>query len=301
MNTGGWIARAAKLPVITPAVSVSGASRSPDGLPVLLLHGFTGNAKSMAPLAERLEKPADAATEINELRQDELRQVIAVDLIGHGATQSPPDIGRYSLTAFVGSLDAVLAATTFPKAHVVGYSLGGRAALTFASERPQRCASLTLIGATPGIADTSERLDRRRNDYALAGRIARHGVANFVREWISLPMWDSLRKRIGPAAWQASLVQRASSHPLGLAHSLRAAGTGAMTPLWGKLGGIAVPTLALAGEEDTKFCGIGAELAQQMPDCEFVAVPDAGHAAHLEQPDVVGALVSAHINRHSVS
>ncbi len=294
MNTGGWIARATKLPAIKPAATVSGTGAGADSV-VLLLHGFTGNAQSLQPLTQRLASA---------------HRCVAVDLIGHGATKSPPDIARYSLGSFCKSLDMVLADAELagtaqvgtaqadaatPKAHIVGYSLGGRAALTFASERPQSCASLTLIGASPGIADPNERLQRRRDDYALAKRIARHGINKFVQEWTALPIWDSLRQRIGPDAWQASLAQRASSHPLGLAHSLRGAGAGAMTPLWDKLSDIAMPTLALAGEEDTKFASITETMSKQMPNCRTIAVPQAGHAAHLEQPDAVADLILSHL------
>ena len=311
MNTGGWIARAVKAPVIKPAVRTFGDhSAQLDGVgsaAVVVLHGFTGNAESMVPLIDRLvEKPAGTSG----------RRALAVDLIGHGATPSPPDIGRYSLGSFVGSLDAVFSdmgilntavsdtdgqPATAGAAHIIGYSLGGRAALTYACARPQNCASLTLIGASAGIADTEQRLVRRRNDYALANKIARHGVSRFVAEWTAQPMWHSLRKRLGEDAWQASLAQRALGHPLGLAHSLRGAGAGAMAPLWDKLAQLAVPTLVLAGEEDTKFCEIGTQMAQQIPHSKFAAVSAAGHAAHLEQPDDVASLILAHIGRITVA
>jgi pimeloyl-ACP methyl ester carboxylesterase len=47
-----------------------------------------------------------------------------------------------------------------------------------------------------------------------------------------------------------------------------------------------VPLLVLAGGRDTKFVGIGARLADEVgAAATFEVVPDAGHAAHLEQPD----------------
>ncbi|HCB34130.1 MAG TPA: 2-succinyl-6-hydroxy-2,4-cyclohexadiene-1-carboxylate synthase, partial [Acidimicrobiaceae bacterium] len=260
------------------AVTTAGAAAA--GAPVLLLHGFTGDAESLAPLTERLARS---------------RRCLAVDLVGHGRTESPADVARYSLDAFVAPLDALLDAHDGRPAHVVGYSLGGRAALAFAHARPQHCASLTLVGASAGIADDEQRHARRRSDNALADRIARHGIARFVDEWTALPAWDGLRRRVGPAAWQESVRRRAVGHPLGLAHSLRAAGAGAMTPLWGELGETAVPTLVLAGAEDAKFTRIGRALATELPDARFESVADAGHAAHLEQPDAVADLVLAHV------
>lgn len=286
-----WIptTRAPKLPVIVPATTILGSnppathSNTPathSNPPVVVLHGFTGCAEAMEPLTQRLAQS---------------RHCIVVDLIGHGTTEAPADVGRYSLTSFARSLVQVL--DNLVPVHLVGYSLGGRAALTFAHTHPDKCATLTLIGASPGITDVEQRIARRRDDYALARRISRLGVAGFVQEWVAQPLWDSLRRRIGPAAWQASIAQRARSHPVGLSHSLRGAGVGAMKPLVDELGDIAVQTLTLAGEEDVKFCAMGRTLAQQMPDCEFEAIAEAGHAAHLEQPDAVASLILAHTER----
>ena len=61
-------------------------------------------------------------------------------------------------------------------------------------------------------------------------------------------------------------------------------GTGAQPALHDALGTLAAPVLFTAGDDDVKFQGIARDLAARMPCAEVSVVPDAGHAAHLENP-----------------
>ena len=253
-----------------------------SGDPVIVLHGFTGCAAAMAPLVSRLNG----------------YWCIAVDLVGHGRSPSPADLAPYSVEAMAASVAGLATDAGAGPCHVVGYSMGGRVALALASAYPEVCRSLTLISATAGIADASERAQRRRADEALADRIHEHGLARFVDEWMGQPMWDPLRASLRPEAWQASIDQRLRSDPTGLANSLRAAGTGSMTPLWDRLAGLDVPTLVMCGELDAKFVAIGNEIAGLLPASELVVLAGAGHAAHLERPDDCAAAIHQHLAAH---
>lgn len=254
------------------------AEVSGDGEPVIFIHGFTGSAAAMAPLVSRL---------------DGCRR-IAVDLIGHGRSPSPTDLAPYGVEAMAASVAALGAGIADGPCHVVGYSMGGRVALTLASAHPQVCRSLTLISATAGITDEAERAQRRQADEALADRIGQHGLARFVDEWMGLPMWDSLKASLSAEAWQASMRQRRDCNPVGLANSLRAAGTGSMTPLWDRLNGLDVPTLVICGELDTKFVEIGRRMSELLPRSELAVLPGVGHAVHLEAPEACADVIRQH-------
>ena len=258
------------------------SSTTGSGEPVIVIHGFTGCAEAMAPLVDRLDG----------------YRCIAVDLVGHGRSPSPADLAPYSVEAMAASVARLAASADDGPCHVVGYSMGGRVALALASAYPEVRRSLTLISATAGIADASERAQRRRADEALADRIHEHGLARFVDEWMGLPMWDPLRASLGPEAWQASIDQRLRSDPTGLANSLRATGTGSMTPLWDRLGALDVPTLLMCGELDTKFVAIGHEMNNLLPASELVVLAGAGHAAHLEVPDDCATAIRRHLDAY---
>jgi pimeloyl-ACP methyl ester carboxylesterase len=53
-----------------------------------------------------------------------------------------------------------------------------------------------------------------------------------------------------------------------------------------------MPALILAGARDTKFVAAGRELAQGWGgDATFLEVPYAGHAAHLERPEMTADII----------
>ncbi|WP_420622328.1 2-succinyl-6-hydroxy-2,4-cyclohexadiene-1-carboxylate synthase [Candidatus Poriferisodalis sp.] len=253
-----------------------------SGAPVIVIHGFTGSAAAMAPLVDRLKG----------------YRRVAVDLVGHGHSPSPPDLASYSLEATAELLAELAAAAPDGPCHVVGYSMGGRVALALATTHPEVCRSLSLISATAGLADAAARAKRREADEALADQIDELGLARFVDDWVALPMWDTLRARLDPDEWDASIRQRMKCNPAGLANSLRAAGTGSMTPLWDQLVGIAVPTLVVCGELDAKFVTTGRKMASLLPDSELVVPDGSGHAVHLEDPDRCAAAIRQHLDAH---
>ena len=267
------------------AVSVSGPQQ---GVPVVVLHGFTGSAEAMAPLTSRLAP----AFRIADDHERPLR-VIAPDLVGHGRSEAPDYPSPYRVQAMADQI-AVLADEIECEAfHLVGYSMGGRVALTLACAAPRRLRSLALIGGTAGIADPDERHRRVEADAARAEQITAD-LSAFVDEWMAHPLFAG-QAALGVEHLAAARAQRLASNPQGLANSLRHGGTGSMTPLHAELGRCEVPTLLVAGIKDTKFCAIAEELAASLPDAAIVRVAAAGHAVHVERPRHAAAAVAAFI------
>jgi naphthoate synthase len=252
-------------------LSVELAGRGPA---LLLLHGFTGSAETLRDLAA-------------ELASDFL--TISVDLLGHGRSDAPRDASRYALECAAGDLARVLDSLGIERAHVLGYSLGGRIGLGFAALRPNRVRSALLIGASAGIADPEERETRRRTDEALADSLERDGLEPFVTRWTAQPLFAS-QSRLGPEYLARARAQRLDNRPHGLAASLRGIGTGAQPPLHERLSRLDVPLLFAAGAEDPKFAALAESLAKLAKRGKYERIPGAGHAAHLENPTALVAL-----------
>ena len=247
---------------------------------MMLLHGFTGDGTTMEGLAQRLE--ADTT-------------VILPDLVGHGRSSSPPNEADYSVDAMAAH-SAVLAENLVGGSfHLVGYSMGGRVALTLACRRPALVRSLTLIGASAGLASEAERAARQESDDTLAESIERDGLETFVDNWMANPLFAT-QARLGDDFLAASKAQRLRNSAAGLARSLRAAGTGVMAPLHDNLRSCAVPTMFVAGADDSKFTRIAAELVARIPTADIAVIDNAGHAAHLEQPDAVAFIIRRQMN-----
>jgi 2-succinyl-6-hydroxy-2,4-cyclohexadiene-1-carboxylate synthase len=254
-----------------------------EGETLVLLHGFTGSAHAMAPLAR-------------ELAGD--HRVVSIDLLGHGLSDAPQDPARYCMESCIADVIAVLDALGAERAHLLGYSMGGRIALALAVAHPDRIASAVLIGASAGLSDPGERAERRRADEALARSIELDGVAPFVERWMALPLFAT-QTRLPAAIRDAARAQRLSNVARGLAGSLRGLGTGAQPPLHDALRHCPVPLLLLAGEHDAKFRAIAGELAALAKRASHEVVPDAGHAAQLENPRDVVARARRFVGAHS--
>jgi 2-succinyl-6-hydroxy-2,4-cyclohexadiene-1-carboxylate synthase len=232
---------------------------------LVLLHGFTQTRQSWRRTTAALGGRYRA---------------LAPDLPGHGMAAERRPASFAACAAYVRALaDGPIV--------LVGYSMGGRIALYTALALPGLVHRLVLVGASPGIADAAERDERRRADEALAARIETMDIAAFATEWGGQELFAGQEARVAAAAH----ADRLRNTPAGLAAALRGLGTGVMPPLWDRLGQLTMPVTLVAGERDARFCAIAGRMAPAIPDCRVEVVDGAGHAAQLEQPEIVAAAI----------
>jgi 2-succinyl-6-hydroxy-2,4-cyclohexadiene-1-carboxylate synthase len=243
-----------------------------SGSPLVVLHGFTGAASNWQPFFKSWGQHFE---------------VIAPDLIGHGKTDAPTDAERYTMDQGAKDLADLLSHLGVKRAHVLGYSMGGRLALTFAVRYPDCTSSLILESSSPGLMTEQERQDRIERDEKLADRIEQYGVEAFVNEWEKLPLFSTQTKEVR----ERLRMQRLDNSACGLANSLRGMGTGAQTPLWGELDTLKIPVRLVVGERDRKFCNIAEDMGRRLPNAEIVKAQHAGHAVHVEQSRFFGKMV----------
>jgi len=170
---------------------------------------------------------------------------------------------------------------------LAGYSMGGRIALHVALAHPDRVTRLVLVSTTAGIEDPVGRAERRAADEALAAWMQQRTIAEVADRWGAQPLFAGQSPEVAAAA----RADRLCNDPQHLAASLRGIGTGAMAPLWERLGELTMPVAVLAGEHDAKFAELGRRLAGELPDATLTVVPEAGHALMLEAPAAVAAAI----------
>lgn len=244
--------------------------RGPDRL--VLVHGFTQTLRSWDRLAVPLS---------------ETFQVIRVDLPGHG--------GSGDLEMSFGETAAAIGEAG-GRATYVGYSMGGRLCLQLALDRPDLVQALVLVGSSPGIGDDGTRTARRESDEALAAEIEQIGTAAFLQGWMAQPMFATLDPQ------PEDLAARLQNPPAGLAAALRRLGTGMQQPLWDRLAELAMPVLAVAGQDDVRYARIAEDMADAIgANAHVVALAGANHAAHLERPVSFSRLLAAFLVLHPPS
>ena len=236
------------------SISVNGVQYNVEimgsGIPLMCLHGFTGSTKTWTRLAEDLHPQFS---------------IILLDMLGHGNSSQPSDPSRYSMNHTIADLLEILDQIEIDKINLLGYSLGARTALSFAVQHPERCMNLILESGSPGIFDSSERMKRVEADEKLAKSIDQHGIEFFINYWESIPLFQSQMKTSDSA--RASLrSQRLHNSAVGLANSLRGIGTGSQPPVHDFLPTTPIPTCIIAGEADARYCHIGKDMAQVIPN-----------------------------------
>lgn len=232
---------------------------------LVLLHGFTNTGASWGGVVTAL---------------GERYRPIAPDIRGHG---SASEVRPVSLDGVLGDV----AGLTSEPFTLVGYSMGGRIALHVALAHPDRVRRLVLVGASPGIADDAERAQRRAADARLADELHGLTIEEFAARWAQTPVLAGQP----PDVQAAGRRDRLRNTPAGLVAALRGLGTGALPPLWSRLGELAIPVELVVGERDAKFLAISEHMAAALRFGHVAVVAHAGHAVHLEDPRAVADII----------
>jgi len=98
--------------------------------PLILLHGLLLSQEMHRPLAKELAARGN--------------RVITLDLLGHGRSDRPRDMWRYSMATYGEQVVALMDHLQIEQAVVMGTSLGANAALEVAAHSPERLRGLVI-------------------------------------------------------------------------------------------------------------------------------------------------------------
>lgn len=241
---------------------------NPQNELILFLHGFSGSSNDWKKVTELIDRKFNLA---------------AIDLIGHGETDSPADLSYYDVDFIIGLIESAIQFFRKDKVILCGYSMGGRAALNFAIHKTNLVEALILESSTAGILNESERRMRVQKDNELAQFILNHSVSEFVDYWMNLDLFDS-QTTLDKITLDEIRNAKLKNNPVGLANSLIGFGTGAMPVLFNELKNLDKKTLLITGLLDTKFTEINKLMSKLLPFSEHVSIEGSGHNTHLENP-----------------
>ena len=242
-------------------------------IPLIFLHGFTGSADDWHFIFDKL--PAYYLP-------------IAVDLIGHGDSESPENTDFYSCGSIVGHLNSIIGQLGISELILSGYSMGGRAALSYIIKYPSKVKAAILESTSPGIEEICAKKQRVELDLLLADKILREGIESFTDFWFDTPLFSTIKKLPG---FESEKKKRNRNNPVGLANILTGFSTGFMPSYWKRITSIKQPVLLISGAFDEKYTGINKKMNAIFPNSQHYTVADAGHNVHLEKPMVFTKLV----------
>ncbi len=254
----------------------------PGKIPLVFLHGFSGNAHEWDFVSGKIRGKYFP---------------VSIDLIGHGKSSVPADASLYSYKSQVKYLRNLINFLNADKIVLTGYSMGGRLALLFTLEFPELIEKLILESTTAGIITESERNTRIKSDEKLADFILENGVERFVNYWLALPLFDSL-KNIPAEKYEHLKLMKLRNNKIGLANTLKSFGTGKMPQVWGKLKNLNIPTLLITGALDKKFTELNKKMVRALPNAEHKIVNECGHNVHIEKSEEFIILVNEFLSNN---
>lgn len=246
---------------------------------LVFLHGFTGTLYSWKSVWQKLQSTY---------------RIIALDLVGHGETTAPENVELYTMEHQIALLEELFGYLKLQQIILVGYSMGGRIALSYALAYEERLQALVLESASPGLKTLEERQMRRGADAKLADEIERNGIVAFVNKWENIPLFATqqyLHEEVRNEIRQERLSQQASS----LANSLRKIGTGSQPSNWDDLKSLTCPVLLITGELDKKFMTLGQEMENILKKGAHQTIVGTGHAIHVEKPTVFATMIEEYL------
>ncbi|HYF17827.1 MAG TPA: alpha/beta hydrolase [Ramlibacter sp.] len=246
------------------------------GVPIVFVHEFAGDCRSWEPQVRHFSRRY---------------RCITFNARGYPPSSVPPEVASYSQERAVADVIAVLDACGIAKAHIVGLSMGGFAALHLGLRHPDRAHSLVVAGAGYGAEPEKQAVFRREAEIS-AAMLLEQGMAAFAAKYLSGPTRQPFQRN-DPRGFAQLQARMAEHSALGSANTQL--GVQRMRPslyaMTEALSRLTVPTLVLNGDEDTPCLAPGLLLKATVPAAALAVLPDCGHTINLEAPADFNRLV----------
>ena len=240
-------------------------------VPMIFVHEFAGEARSWEPQVRFFRRRY---------------RTITFNARGYPPSDVPEDPAAYSQRQAVEDIRGVLDHLKIDKAHVVGLSMGGYAALHFGLLYPERALSLVVAGAGYG-SKPEERETFRRDCAALAERFEREPMEKVAAMYAMGPARVQFRDK-DPQGWDqfCELLKRQSATGHALTMRRVQITRESIYELGDRMARLTVPTLIVTGDEDDPCLEPALYMKRTIPTAGLLIIPRSGHTINLEDPDL---------------
>jgi pimeloyl-ACP methyl ester carboxylesterase len=255
-----------------------------EGAPVLMLHGGGPGASGLSNYSRNIDALAQRY------------RVIVPDMPGYGRSGKALDYGN-PFKSLADSMRGLMDELSIDRAHMVGNSYGGAAALRLALDTPERVDRMVLMG--PGGVGTTRALPTAGLNCLLGyyggDGPSREKLAKFIREYLVFD-GSAVPEEVIDVRYEASIDPEVVANP----PLRRPSGPTAPRTLWrmdftrdSRLSQLQTPTLVVWGARDkVNRPDGGMMLAKTMPNCDLLVVANTGHWVQWEQAELFNQTLS---------
>ena len=240
-----------------------------SGTPLIFIHEFAGDYRSWEPQMRFFAR---------------YYRCIAYNARGFPPSDIPEDSARYSQAHARDDVVAVLDHLKVDRAHVVGLSMGGFAALHVGITYPQRARSLVIAGC--GYGAEPDKKEKFQAECEAAAASFESNWTEAAKKYALGPTRVQFQNK-DPRGWEEFARQLSEHSPKGQALTMR--GVQMRRPslyeLVGDMKKISVPALIVTGDEDDPCLEPALLMKRSIATAGLVVLPRAGHTSNIEDPD----------------
>jgi len=215
---------------------------------------------------------------------------------GYPPSDVPEDANQYGWEFAVDDIAAVMKGLAVDRAHVVGLSMGGYAALQFGLRYPEKASAIVAAGAGSG-SPPSQRDAWLKETPALARGFVERGMDAMAEEMGHHPTRIQLKYK-DPRSWQEFVAHLRQHSELGMSKTMARYQTlrPSLYDFREPLSRMKIPVLLAVGDEDAPCLETNLMLKLAIPGAGLWVHPNTGHAINLEEPAAFNGQVEGFLN-----
>jgi pimeloyl-ACP methyl ester carboxylesterase len=263
-----------------PYVEAAGAKfyfeESGDGYPIIFIHELASDLHGWKAQTRYFSRSY---------------RCIAYNARGYPPSDIPEDLTSYGWEFAVDDVAAVMEGLKIERAHLVGLSMGGYAALQFGLRYPEKASAIVAASVGSG-SHRSQRDAWLRETSVLARIFIDHGMVGMAERMARGPARIQLKYK-DRTSWRELIVRLQQHSALGMSNTM--ARCQALRPslhdLRNQFSEMTVPVLLAVGDEDVRCLETNLMHKSTLPNAGLWICPNTGHAINLEEPTAFNAQI----------
>jgi pimeloyl-ACP methyl ester carboxylesterase len=247
-----------------------------EGYPIIFIHEFASDMRGWESQIRHFSRAY---------------RCISYNARGYPPSDVPEDASLYRWQFAVDDIAAVMRDLKIERAHLVGLSMGGYAALQFGLRYPGKASAIIAASVGSG-SHPSHREVWLRETSVLARILIEHGMVSMSRRIARGPARIQLRYK-DQKSWSEFIARLREHSALGMSNTM--ALCQALRPslhdLRDQLSEMTVPVLLAVGDEDVRCLDTNLMLKSALSNAGLWICPNTGHAINLEEPAAFNAQV----------